>query len=187
MQKTSFGYPARKASGFDGSRLEMLLAVLAKRGGVDLGQYDVYLNVAGGMRVKEPAADLAVLLALASAYRDVPLPAMTAAWGEAGLGGELRPVVAGDRRILEAASLGITRIIAPPSKGSSKKRPANAQIVEATTVLAALAAAGLVSGSRGRSLGVPDTNQTVNKVAVSNVVTGTPAGSQSRTSDTALF
>ena len=145
VQKTSFGYPARKASGFDGSRLEMLLAVLAKRGGVDLGQYDVYLNVAGGMRIKEPAADLAVLLALASAYRDIPLPAMTAAWGEAGLGGELRPVTAGDRRILEAASLGITRIITPPSKGT-KKRPANAQVLEATTVLEvleALASAGL--------------------------------------------
>ena len=143
VQKTSFGYPARKASGFDSARLEMLLAVLAKRGGIDLGQYDVYVNVAGGMRVKEPAADLAVLLALASAYKDAPLPPMTAAWGEVGLGGELRPVTSGDRRALEAAALGVTRVIAPLSKGT-KKKPLNAQVIEVATVRDALAAAGLI-------------------------------------------
>ena len=147
VQKTSFGYPARKASGFDGSRLEMLLAVLAKRGGIDLSGHDVYLNVAGGMRIKEPAADLAVLLALASAFRDTPIATATAAWGEVGLGGELRPVTAGDRRISEAAALGIAQIIAPPSK-TAKKKSVNAHIIEATTVRDALVAAKLTQGAR---------------------------------------
>lgn len=143
VQKSSFGYPARKASGFDAARLEMLLAVLGKRGHIDLSGHDVYLNVAGGMRVKEPAADLAVLLALASAYRDVPLHASLAAWGEVGLAGELRPVVAGDRRLTEAAALGVMRAIVPASKRAPvvAKRAAALQAVEVSTVAEALAAA----------------------------------------------
>lgn len=150
VQKTSFGYPARKASGFEQARLEMLLAVLAKRGQIDLSGHDVYINVAGGLRVREPAADLAVLLALASAYRDAPLPRGLAAWGEIGLGGELRPVPSSDRRLAECAALGVTRAIAPAHKaqGTGKARNGTSQgnrnalsATEATTVNQALAAA----------------------------------------------
>jgi DNA repair protein RadA/Sms len=141
--RTAFGFPARKASGFDVQRLEMLIAVLGKHGGVDLSGHDVYLNVAGGMRVKEPAADLAVLLALASSYRESPLPAAMAAWGEVGLAGELRPVTAGDRRVAEAAKLGIRGVIVPLSKSapSSAKKPEALRMKEASTVREALAAA----------------------------------------------
>ena len=143
-QRTSFGYPARKASGFDVQRLEMLIAVLAKHGGVDLSGHDVYLNVAGGMRVKEPAADLAVILALASSYRDTALPASLAAWGEVGLGGELRPVPSGDRRLAEAAALGVAAAIAPAirvSAGTASRRPSGLQHTSVATIREALTAA----------------------------------------------
>lgn len=142
VQKTSFGYPARKASGFEQGRLEMLLAVLSKRGRIDLSGHDVYLNVAGGMRVREPAADLAVLLALASAFKDQPLPRDLVAWGEIGLGGEVRPVPSGDRRLAEAAALGVTRAVRPTDKRVARdKRPANMTTHDAATVADAIAAA----------------------------------------------
>jgi len=141
-QKTSFGYPARKASGFDSQRLEMLLAVLAKHGGVDLSGHDVYLNIAGGMRVKEPAADLAVILALASSFKNIPLSSGLAAWGEIGLGGELRPVTASDRRLAEAAALGVRTAIAPISKNAKfGKRPAGIVLTESHTIREALVSA----------------------------------------------
>jgi DNA repair protein RadA/Sms len=104
---TSFGLPRRTASGFDLGRLHVLLAVLEKRGGVPLGQADVYLNVVGGVRLGEPAADLAVVLAVASAARDRPAPQGMVALGEVGLGGEVRRVRRLDARLAEAAALGL--------------------------------------------------------------------------------
>ncbi|MBI4457403.1 DNA repair protein RadA, partial [Candidatus Uhrbacteria bacterium] len=86
VQKTSFGYPVRRATGFDNARLEMLIAVLGRRANIDLGQHDVYVNVVGGLKVREPAADLAVIVGLASAFRNAPLPDRMAVWGEIGLG-----------------------------------------------------------------------------------------------------
>lgn len=142
VQKTSFGYPARKASGFEQGRLEMLLAVLSKRGRIDLSGHDVYLNVAGGLRVREPAADLAVLLALTSAFRDTPLPRDLTAWGEIGLGGELRPVPSSDRRLTEAAALGVARAVLPADKRAvHSKRPSNMTLHEVATVAEAIASA----------------------------------------------
>ncbi|MEK9152300.1 MAG: DNA repair protein RadA, partial [Patescibacteria group bacterium] len=97
VQKTSFGYPVRRATGFDTARLEMLIAVLGRRAGIDLGQHDVYVNVVGGLKVREPAADLAVVVGLASAFRNAALPDRMAVWGEVGLGGEIRSVAAADK------------------------------------------------------------------------------------------
>ncbi|MEA3226319.1 MAG: DNA repair protein RadA, partial [Planctomycetota bacterium] len=121
VTKTSFGYPTRRASGMDQSRLEMLIAVLAARGGIDLGEQDVYVNIVGGLKLKDPSIDLAVLMALASARRDMPFRD-TAVWGEVGLGGEVRPVPATDRRVAEAARLGIKKAVAPlPRKKTAVK------------------------------------------------------------------
>jgi DNA repair protein RadA/Sms len=104
--------PRRLASGFDRNRLSLLLAVMARHGGLGLGQHDVFVNVAGGVRVDEPAADLAVVLALASAARGVPL-GHTCAFGEVALTGRLRRVAQPERRLHEAARLGLERALVP--------------------------------------------------------------------------
>ena len=104
--------PRRLASGFDRNRLSLLLAVMARHGGLGLGQHDVFVNVAGGVRVEEPAADLAVVLALASAARGVAL-GHTCAFGEVALTGRLRRVAQPERRLQEAARLGLERAIVP--------------------------------------------------------------------------
>ncbi|MGH7690575.1 MAG: magnesium chelatase domain-containing protein, partial [Gemmatimonadaceae bacterium] len=88
----------------------LLLAVLDKRAGLSFAQLDVFVNVVGGMRLQEPAGDLAVAAALASSVRDVPLPADVLFLGEVGLGGEVRPVSQAERRIAEAANQGVARV-----------------------------------------------------------------------------
>jgi DNA repair protein RadA/Sms len=117
-----YGTARRTAIGFDDGRLALLLAVLARRGGIDALGMDVYLNVTGGMRIGEPAADLAVVLALASSRLDVPLPADAVAIGEVGLGGEVRRVGRVDARVQEATRLGFARALVP--RGGHEKRPA---------------------------------------------------------------
>lgn len=111
VNKTSFGYPVRKASGFDLNRLHVLVAVLQKRAGLNLAQYDIHLNVVGGLNADEPAADLAVCLAIASAYKDKALGADLCVFGEVGLGGEVRSVPHTERRIKECEKLGMKRVI----------------------------------------------------------------------------
>ena len=108
-----YGTARRTALGFDDGRLALLLAVLARRGGIDALGMDVYLNVTGGMRIGEPAADLAVVLALASSRLDLPLPPDTVAIGEVGLGGEVRRVGRVEARVQEAARLGFARALVP--------------------------------------------------------------------------
>ena len=105
--------PRRSANGIDGNRLALLIAVLSKRAGLALGSHDVYVNVVGGLRLGEPAVDLAVALAIASSMRDQPLPEHLVLFGEIGLGGELRSVNHGERRIKEAANLGFRRAVVP--------------------------------------------------------------------------
>ena len=107
------GTPRRTVVGWDGGRLAMILAVLEARCGIPFAGLDVYLNVAGGLRVTEPAADLAVACALLSAREDAALPPGTAVFGEISLSGALRPAVQSEARLKEAAKLGFTRIIAP--------------------------------------------------------------------------
>jgi len=134
VRRTAFGYPVRRATGFDQSRLEMLVAVLTKREGADLASSDVYVNVVGGLKVREPAADLAVAAAIVSAHADAPLPADAAIWGEIGLGGEVRSVISSERRVAEAASLGIRRIITSLPRAMKLKRTDKAEIIEIKSV-----------------------------------------------------
>jgi DNA repair protein RadA/Sms len=112
---TNFGLPRRSANGFDASRLQLLVAVLQKRVGLGLGSQDIYANVVGGLRIAEPAADLAVALAIASSFKERPVDAGTVAVGEIGLSGELRSVGQIDRRLVESARLGFRRAIIPGS------------------------------------------------------------------------
>ena len=115
----AFGTPRRAVVGWDSGRLAMVLAVLEARCGVSFAGKDVYLNVAGGLRINEPAADLAVAAAIASSVFDMPLPADAVVFGEISLSGDVRPVGRSDARMKEAAKLGFGRAIAPPPSGKS--------------------------------------------------------------------
>lgn len=115
---TGYGTPRRAVVGWDSARLAMILAVLESRAGVNFGQLDVYLNIAGGLRVSEPAADLAVAAALISAYTGDPLPEGQVCIGEIGLSGEIRSVSQMDLRLKESAKLGFTSALTPALKDS---------------------------------------------------------------------
>lgn len=117
VNPTSFGYPKRTASGFDLNRLNLLIAVLERRTKLNLSDKDIYVNVVGGLKLSDPAADLAVCMAIASAAAGKRLSDEVVVFGEVGLGGEIRSVHAGERREHEARKLGFTKAIAPPSKG----------------------------------------------------------------------
>jgi DNA repair protein RadA/Sms len=127
-----YGTPRRTASGLDPNRVSLLVAVLGRRAGVDLGSHDVYANLAGGLRVDEPGLDLPVALALASSLRDRPIRPGTVAIGEVGLLGELRLVPGIERRLREAARLGFTRAIVP--RASRGAAPPDAPGLEVVTV-----------------------------------------------------
>ena len=107
------GNPRRLAVGLDAQRLSLLLAVLHRHGGVEVGGYDVFVNAVGGVRIDEPAADLAILMAVVSSLKTIPLPAKTLVFGEVGLAGEIRPVQRGQDRIREAAKLGFKTAVVP--------------------------------------------------------------------------
>ena len=111
--KTSFGYPKRAVSGFSLNRLQLLCAVIQKCLNINLIDQDVYVNVASGLNVKEPAVDLAVCAAIISSYKEKAISKEVAYFGEVGLTGEIRKVVASDRRIKEATALGFTKILNP--------------------------------------------------------------------------
>lgn len=111
--RTSFGYPKRTTSGFNVNRLQLLIAVLEKRCGLNLSNHDVYLNIAGGFKVDENAVDLAVCVAIASSLKDIPLKLNTLVFGECGLNGEVRKVPHEKPRVKEAKKLGFTNIITP--------------------------------------------------------------------------
>ena len=113
VSSAAYGTPQRSSTGFDGRRLNMLLAVLEKRVGFKLLQKDVFLNIAGGLRVQDPAIDLAVLAAVLSSNMDIALDAGTCLCGEVGLAGEIRPVNRIEQRIQEAQKLGFRRILIP--------------------------------------------------------------------------
>jgi DNA repair protein RadA/Sms len=131
-----YGTARRTSLGIDDGRLALLLAVLDRRTDVDVLSRDVYLNVAGGVRVAEPAADLGVALALCSSRLDLPLPPDVAAVGEVGLGGEVRRVGRPELRLREAARLGFRRVLAPPS---SERPPAGTRLVPVGEVRDAVA------------------------------------------------
>jgi DNA repair protein RadA/Sms len=134
--------PARRtALGIDSNRLALLLAVLQQRARVAVQQQDVYASTVGGVRLVEPGLDLAVCLAIASAITDRPLPSDLVAFGEVGLGGELRQVAHTPRRLSEASRLGFTRVIAP--KNSPAPDGDSIRMIRVGTLPEALAAAGL--------------------------------------------
>jgi DNA repair protein RadA/Sms len=139
---TSLGTPRRAVVGWDPSRLSMVLAVLEAHGGMRLGMHDVYLNVAGGLRISEPAADLAAAAALVSSLSGAPLPPDTVYFGEVGLSGAIRPVAQGPARLKEATKLGFTNAVAPTARGDKGERAALgvASIDHITDLVAAIAA-----------------------------------------------
>ena len=124
VTQSVYGTPQRTVSGFDLRRLQLLLAVLEKRGGFHFGMKDVFLNIAGGIKVEDPSIDLAVLCALLSSYEDVPLPPHICFAGEGGLSGEIRAVNRIDQRIAEAEKLGFEKMIVSKynQKGCHKKK-----------------------------------------------------------------
>ncbi len=121
VDQSPLANPRRVALGLEQNRLSMLLAVLHRHGGIGMFDQDVFLNVVGGVRVTEPAADLPVLLAVLSSFRDQPLPGDLATFGEVGLAGEIRPVPNGQERLREAAKHGFARVIVP--RANAPKQP----------------------------------------------------------------
>lgn len=119
VNPTSFGYPKRTASGFDLNRLNLLIAVLERRTKLNLSDKDIYINVVGGLRLNDPAADLAICMAIASAAAGRRLDDGLVVFGEVGLGGEIRSVHSIDHRVAEAKKLGFTQAIAPRTTASS--------------------------------------------------------------------
>ena len=131
--KAGYGTPQRVATGFDGRRLALLLAVLDKRAGLNYSQLDVFLNVVGGMQLNEPAGDLAVAAALASSIYDRALPHDAVFLGEVGLGGEIRPVSQTERRLAEAAKMGMTTGYVA-ERGVPRRAPSGIRAVGVRTV-----------------------------------------------------
>jgi len=138
VDKTDNPNPRRATSGLDRARTDMILAVLGRRAKVSLGKNDVFLSTVGGARLSEPAADLAIALALASAAADRPLRGSTIAFGEVGLAGEVRPVTGAHRRLAEAARLGFAAAIVPPGVLGAGPVPAGMQVAEAATLAEAV-------------------------------------------------
>jgi len=135
---TPFALPQRVATGFDARRLSMLLCVLERRAGVSSAGQDVFVNVAGGLKIQEPAADLAVIAALASSIRNQLLPADAVFLGEVGLGGEVRSVARTESRIAEAARLGFTTVVLPRRSNVKKPETRGANLKPVDTVREAL-------------------------------------------------
>ncbi len=135
---TSFGLPRRTANGIETSRLLMLTAVLTKRVGLALSNQDIYVNVVGGLKIGEPAADVAVALAIASSFRDRPVPPDLTAVGEVGLAGELRTVGQVERRLAEAANLGFKRCLLPAALARRPLQTGGAELVGASSLAEAL-------------------------------------------------
>ncbi len=144
VSRTDLAMPRRVGTGVDPKRLAMIVAVLARHAGVPLGAADVFVNVAGGVRIDEPGADLAVALAIASAARGVPLRESIAVFGEIGLTGRLRTSAQGERRLEECAKLGISVVVAPEGTKGANGAP---RVVGATTLRHALRAALEPAGS----------------------------------------
>jgi DNA repair protein RadA/Sms len=139
---SSLGTPRRAVVGWDPNRLSMVLAVLEAHGGMRLGAHDVYLNVAGGLRISEPAADLAAAAALVSSMSGAPLPPDTVYFGEIGLSGAIRPVAQAPARLKEATKLGFSQAVAPATRGDKGERlpTAIASVEHISDLVAAIAA-----------------------------------------------
>lgn len=135
---TSYGVPQRNTTGFDYRRLALLLAVLEKRVGLHLGSYDVFVNIAGGVKIEEPAVDLGIATSIASSLRDVPVDSSSVAVGEIGLGGEIRTIGNIEKRVQEAAKLGFKRIIVPSNNLKSTSGARDIEVIGADRIEQAL-------------------------------------------------
>ena len=138
VSTSSYGNARRMASGLDQNRLSLLLAVLEKRAGLNLIAEDVFVNVAGGMTVDEPAADLAVVAAVASSVRNRPIRAATAVFGEVGLAGEIRGTSQSSLRVREAGQMGFSRCIVPEGNVAPAEAPPGCEVIGVKTVSEAL-------------------------------------------------
>ena len=138
VSTSSYGMARRMAVGIDQHRLSLLLAVLEKRAGLHLVADDVFVNIAGGMTIEEPAADLALVAAVASSVRNRPIAQGTAVFGEVGLGGEVRGVPQANLRIREAEQMGFTRIVLPAANIDAREEAGNADITGVRSVGEAL-------------------------------------------------
>ena len=133
-----YGSPRRATTGIDTNRVLMLIAVLARHAGLNLTSHDVYVNVAGGLRIDEPAADLAVAAALASSLRERPVRPATVLAGEVALSGGLRSAVRAERRMVEASRLGFERLITGPARGALRGEPGPAGLQVARDIREAI-------------------------------------------------
>ncbi len=138
---TNFPSPRRMSTGIDHHRMALIIAVLEKRIGMFLQTQDAYLNVAGGVKLDEPAVDLAAAVSIASSFRDSPTKPYDVIFGEVGLTGEVRAVSRAEQRVKEAEKLGFKRVIMPEKSLKGWKPPAGIEIIGVTTVSEALKAA----------------------------------------------
>ncbi len=125
VSASHFGLPQRVASGINPKKLALIVAVLEKYAGVQLGDFDIFLNITGGLNISETAVDLAVAASLLSSFRNRPIPKGTSFVGELGLGGELRPVADMEKRIREVAAMGFERVVTPPLRKKSAEQVKN--------------------------------------------------------------
>ena len=140
--RTNFGLPRRTAAGTDYNRVNLLMAVLERRCGMKLGDCDAYINIAGGIRMTEPAVDLGIVLSIVSAYRDIVIGDRVVAFGEVGLAGEVRAVSQAEQRVLEARKLGFETVILPRANGKAVDGIKGIRIVTVGTVAEAIRASG---------------------------------------------
>lgn len=135
---TSFGMPRRNATGVDYNRMNLLLAIMEKRLGVEMGRFDAYVNLAGGMRIAEPSTDLAIICALISSYKNRPIDEHTIIFGEVGLSGEVRAVSNAEQRISESVKLGFKNIMIPRVNQKGLKTPEGARLLAVSNIQEAL-------------------------------------------------
>ena len=135
---SNFGMPRRTAAGTDYNRVNLLMAVLEKRVGIHLSNYDAYVNIAGGIKMNEPAVDLGIVMAIVSSYKNQPIDEKTIVFGEVGLSGEVRAVNMPEQRVAEAKKLGFTTCIMPEVSREVVKNIKGIKIIGVKTINEAL-------------------------------------------------
>ena len=138
-----FGFPKRTANGIDYNRLALLIAVLEKRAGMNLGSQDVYLNVVGGLKINEPSIDLGIIMVTASSYKNIPIEKNVAIMGEVGLTGEVRRINMIEKRLKEAEKLGFKKCIIPESNKKDLKEKYKLDIICVKNINEAIQKIGL--------------------------------------------
>ena len=138
VARSGFGMPRRTAAGTDYNRVNLLMAVLEKRCGIDLASYDAYVNIAGGIRMTEPALDLGITMAIAASYQDVVIPEKLVAFGEVGLSGEVRAVSQVENRVMEAKRLGFETVVLPKANMKSCRNIQGIKMIPVGTVREAI-------------------------------------------------